>query len=112
MAVTPLTYHILMALADADRHGYGIIKEIGLRLGQDEEPSTGALYVALQRMDGEGLITDTDPPAGEAGEADPRRRYYRLTPAGREAARAESSRLAALLAAARAKDLISATGER
>lgn len=109
MAVTPLTYHILMALADADRHGYGIIKEIGRRLGQDEEPSTGALYVALQRMGGEGLITDTDPPAGEA---DPRRRYYRLTPAGREAARAESSRLAALLAAARAKDLLSATGER
>ena len=48
--MTPLTYQILLALADASRHGYGIIKELEARLGSSAVPSTGALYLALQRM--------------------------------------------------------------
>jgi DNA-binding PadR family transcriptional regulator len=101
---TPLTYLILLALADASRHGYGIIKEIEARHGVASAPSTGALYLALQRMEGEGLIEDAPAPAGRKG--DPRRRYYHLTPAGRRAAEAESARLAALVAAAREKKLL------
>lgn len=106
MPVTPLTYQILMALADADRHGYGIIKEIGARLGETAEPSTGALYLALQRMEAEGLIEDAAPPA----DADRRRRYYRITATGRAEARAHAGQLHAMVAAARAKDLLPAPG--
>ena len=79
--MTPLTYEIVLALADADRHGYGIIKEIEARSGPDAAPSTGALYLALQRMRGDGLIEQVE--AGEVG-GDARRRYYRLTVKGRE----------------------------
>ena len=53
--MTPLTYEILLALADADRHGYGIIKEIEGREGEGVAPSTGALYLALQRIDASGV---------------------------------------------------------
>jgi len=101
--MTPLTYRILLALADASRHGYGIIKEIELRDGSDSAPSTGAMYLALQRMESEGLIEEApDPAEGE----DARRRYYALTPAGRAAAESESTKLATLVAAARAKRLL------
>jgi len=104
--MTTLTYQILLALASQDAHGYGIIKEIETQTGPASAPSTGALYLALQRMENEGLIEESlrRPGAGD----DPRRRYYRLTRHGREAARAESARLAALVAAARRKKLLPA----
>jgi DNA-binding PadR family transcriptional regulator len=101
---TPLTYDILLALADADRHGYGIIKEIEAREGPGRAPSTGAMYLALQRMEGEGLVEEA--PSRPAEDDDARRRYYRITHAGREVAERESSRLAALVAAARHKNLL------
>ena len=106
-AITPLTYDILLALADGARHGYGIIKEIEGRLATGTGPSTGALYLALQRMESEGLIRPAPEPA-EGGDS--RRRYYEITEAGREVAAAESRRLAALVATAREKDLL--TGDR
>jgi DNA-binding PadR family transcriptional regulator len=99
-----LTFQILLALADAPRHGYGIIKEIEGRVGKGLEPSTGALYLALQRMEGSGLIEES--PSPDDPEADSRRRYYRLTRTGREAAKQESARLATLVAAAREKKLL------
>jgi DNA-binding PadR family transcriptional regulator len=102
MGMTPLTYDILLALADSPRHGYGIIKEIESR-SAGAAPSTGALYLALQRMEGEGLVEDAPSPP----DADARRRYYRITSAGMAAARAESERLALLVAGARAKRLLS-----
>ncbi len=102
--MTPLTYEILLALADGDRHGYGIIKEIEGRAGAASAPSTGALYLALQRMQGKGLIEEAR--ERPANDDDPRRRYYRLTDEGREHARDESLRLAALVSAARAKKLL------
>ena len=101
--MTPLTYRILLALADADRHGYGIIREIEEREGAGAAPSTGALYLALQRMEREGLV-EAAPEPEEAVDA--RRRYYRLTRDGRLLAEQESSRLAALVRAARAKNLL------
>jgi DNA-binding PadR family transcriptional regulator len=103
--LTPLTFQILLALADADRHGYGIIKEIEERLGEGSAPSTGALYLALQRMEAEGLIGEASgrPRRGD----DPRRRYYRITAAGRRAAELESTRLAVLVRLAKRKKLLS-----
>ena len=100
--MTPLTYLIMLALADGDRHGYGIIKEIEHRSGNASAPSTGALYLALQRMEGEGLIGE----APARPEVDARRRYYRISTKGREHAEQESMRLAVLVAAARDKKLL------
>lgn len=105
--LTSLTYAVLLALADGERHGYGIIKELELRLGEAAAPSTGALYLALQRMESEGLVEEG---AGEAG-SDARRRYYRLTQQGRAAAGAESRRLASLLKLAREKNLLPQGGD-
>ena len=102
--LTPLTYQILMALADQDRHGYGIIKEIEEQLGEGAAPSTGALYLALQRMEQDELVQEAPAPSGESVDA--RRRYYRLTRAGRALAVKESGRLAELVKIARAKKLL------
>ena len=101
--LTPLTYQILMALADEERHGYGIIKEIEARLGEGSAPSTGALYLALQRMEQDELVQEA---AAPSSDDDPRRRYYRLTRAGRALAVKESGRLAALVKVARDKNLL------
>ncbi|MEK9502812.1 PadR family transcriptional regulator [Gaopeijia maritima] len=93
--LTPLSLHILLSLVPSSSHGYGILKRIEERFGGGEAPSTGALYLALQRLEREGLIElDPSPPA----EADARRRYWALTPGGREAARAELDRMELLLA--------------
>lgn len=100
--LTTFSYQILLSLADEDRHGYGIIKEIEERSGPGTVPSTGAMYLALQRMEEAGLVGEV---VGSA-EADSRRRYYRLTDKGRAAAREETARLAALLGAAVGKDLV------
>jgi DNA-binding PadR family transcriptional regulator len=102
--ITPLTYHILLALTDADRHGYGINRETEARLGERSAPTTGALYLALQRMEQEGLVAES-PTRPKKGD-DARRRYYRLTRSGRTAAVAESRRLAEVVALARQKDLL------
>jgi DNA-binding PadR family transcriptional regulator len=108
MALTPLTFDILLTLVDEARHGYGIIREIEERSGAGAAPSTGALYLALQRLEAEGLIEDdrTRRPAGE----DKRRRYYRITRHGREAAVAEADRLAGLVTVARRKKLLAGEG--
>lgn len=101
MGITPLTFEILLALADEDRHGYGTIKEMERRGGSG--PSTGALYLALHRMEAEGLVEEAPPPLDNA---DGRRRYYRITELGRCAAMRESARLARLVETARSKKLL------
>jgi DNA-binding PadR family transcriptional regulator len=105
MTMSSLSYHVLLALADADRHGYGILKEMELRSGGAMRPSTGALYLALQRMEEEGLIEES-PERPDPSEDDARRRYYRLTSKGRREAAAESRRLAALVLVAHEKRLL------
>ena len=101
---TPLTFQILLALADAERHGYGIIKDIEERSGKGSAPSTGALYLALRRMGEDGLIEEAPGPDG--GSSDSRRRYYRMTATGRKAAEEESALLAGLVAVAKEKRLL------
>lgn len=107
LPLTPLSYHILLALADSPRHGYGIIKEIEAGTGGKMPPSTGALYLALQRME-EGALIEEAPDRPDPAQDDARRRYYRLTELGRAVARAETGRLAGLLAIAHHKGLIGA----
>jgi DNA-binding PadR family transcriptional regulator len=103
-ALLPLptaTFHILIALADDDRHGYAIIQDIAARTGGEVVLGAGTLYRSIQRMLEQGLIEELrERPAPELD--DERRRYYRITPFGRVVARAETARLAALLRLARA----------
>jgi DNA-binding PadR family transcriptional regulator len=95
------TFHILLALADEDRHGYGIILDVAARTNGELRLSAGTLYRSIQRMLEEGLLVEVrDRPAAE--DDDERRRYYRITPLGTAVARAEAQRLAALVRLARA----------
>src|SRR3954451_4639176 len=81
------TFHILMAVADGDRHGYAIIQDVAARTDGAVVLSAGTLYRSIQRMLEQGLIVETrDRPAPE--DDDERRRYYRITPQGAAAARA------------------------
>ncbi len=102
--LTPLSFQILVALADGPKHGYGIIKDIEKASGNGLQSSTGTLYLAIQRLEQEGLLEEER----SAGAAGSRRRYYRLTAEGREVAVAESRRLASLLGVARGKRLLGA----
>lgn len=99
------TLHILMALADDDRHGYAIIQDVAERTGGKLKLSAGTLYRSIQRMLEQGLITE--PRTRPAPELDDqRRRYYRITPLGLAVARAEAARLTDLVRMARATGLV------
>ncbi len=94
-------FHILMALADEDRHGYGIIQEVRSRTNGEVRLSPGTLYRSIQRMlDDEVIVEINERPAPELD--DERRRYYRITAFGRSVARAEANRLHDLVRLARA----------
>jgi DNA-binding PadR family transcriptional regulator len=108
LPLTPAMFHILLALADGERHGYGIIQEIGSRTDGNVRMGPGTLYGSVKRMLNDGLIAESDErPDPELD--DERRRYYRLTDFGRRVAVAEAHRLAQLVTTARAKSLISKT---
>ncbi len=94
------TFHILMAVADADRHGYAIIQDVAARTGGDLKLSAGTLYRSIQRMLEQGLLEETRERPEPAFD-DERRRYYRITPFGREVAKAEGRRLTQLVRLAR-----------
>jgi DNA-binding PadR family transcriptional regulator len=100
----PAAFHILLAVADRERHGYAIMQDVRtctdgkLRLGP------GTLYGSIKRLLADGLIEELDA-RPDPGEDDVRRRYYRITGLGRTVATEESSRLAALLRHARAMGL-------
>ena len=94
-------FHILVALSDADRHGYAIMQDVAERTAGKLKLSPGTLYGAIKRMLEEGLVKETaERPDPE--EDDERRRYYRITPFGRRVAMAESTRLSALVKQAKA----------
>jgi DNA-binding PadR family transcriptional regulator len=98
----PATFHILLALAEEDRHGYAIIQEVAMRTDGELKLSAGTLYRSIQRMLEQGLIVETrDRPAPE--DDDERRRYYRITPLGTATAKEEARRLTQLVKMARAK---------
>lgn len=105
MSLTLPMLQILLALIDEDRHGYGILLEIERRTG-GPRLGTGLLYTTIKRLLERGLIEETAGPR-DAATDDRRRRYYRLTDAGRRAAVAEASRLERVLGMAREKEVLS-----
>jgi DNA-binding PadR family transcriptional regulator len=104
-AVTPATFHILLTLADGERHGYAVMREVAERTAGAVRLGPGTLYGSLKRLLESGLVAEgaerADPELG-----DERRRYYRITDRGLAVARAEARRLEAMVRAARAKRLI------
>jgi len=109
-AQTPLTtamFNVLLALADGDRHGYAILKEVEEQTGGEVQLSTGTLYGIIKRLLEDGWIVEAQRRPAAAND-DQRRRYYRLTDAGREVAVAEALRMEKLLARARNKHLFKA----
>src|SRR5882762_1942241 len=83
--LTPAMFHVLLALAGDDLHGYAILKEVELRTGGKVRLSTGTLYGLIKRLLADGLINELRArPAG--ADDDERRRYYRLTNLGRQVA--------------------------
>lgn len=99
------TFHILVSLADRDRHGYSILLDVAERTGGALRFSPSSLYASIKRLLGQGLIEEiAERPDPE--QDDERRRYYRLTPLGRKVAQVEARRLERLLAQARATGLL------
>jgi len=100
LPLPPATFHILLAVAAEDRHGYAIIQDVAARTNGELKLSPGTLYRSIQRMLEQGLIVEThERPAPELD--DERRRYYRITPFGADVARAETRRLSQLVTMAR-----------
>ena len=105
LPLTPPMLHTLVALADGDKHGYAIIKEIARRTDEAVRLSAGTLYALIRRAEADGLIVETDE-RPDISLDDERRRYYRLTPLGRKVAAAEIERLESIVEMAREKKLV------
>ncbi len=104
LPLTPLSLHILLALAAHDNHGYGLMKEVRERTNGAVNPATGTVYLALQRLEDEGLVGDggLETPL-EGGVA---RRSWAITDFGRQVAAAEARRLVGLVEMALDRDLL------
>ena len=105
LPLTPAVFHILLALADRERHGYSIMQEVEARTDGRVRLGPGTLYGSIKRMLAGGLIEEMEARPGPALD-DERRRYYRLTNFGRRVAAAEAERLNSLVREARAKKLL------
>ena len=106
LPLTPAAFHVLLTLADGARHGYSIMKDVEERTGGEVRLSTGTLYGLIKRFLDDELIIEM--PAEDDGNE--RRRPYKLTPFGRQVARAEAQRLEQLVAAARGVRLLPERG--
>ena len=105
LPLTPGMFQVLIALADGEKHGYAIIKEVARRTDEAIRLSAGTLYTLIRRFVQEGVIAESDE-RPDAALDDERRRYYRLTDFGRLVAQAEARRMEDALGMARAKKLI------
>jgi DNA-binding PadR family transcriptional regulator len=107
-ALLPLpqaAFHILVALAQGDRHGYAIMQDVAAGTGGNLKLNPGTLYTTIRRLLEQGLVIELDE-RPDPEEDDERRRYYRLSELGREVAKAEAARLRQTLAFARQAGLI------
>jgi DNA-binding PadR family transcriptional regulator len=105
LPLTPAVFHILLALADKERHGYSIMQEVAARTDGQMRMGPGTLYGSIKRMLADGLIAES----GERPDPDmddERRRYYQLTDLGRRVAQAEAYRLERLVRVAHVKQLL------
>jgi DNA-binding PadR family transcriptional regulator len=104
-ALTPAVFHILLALADGEKHGYAIMKEVEAQTGGQIKMGPGTLYGSIKRMLAAGLLRESgERPAPD--QDDERRRYYQLTGVGQEVVSAESRRLEKAVQAARLKHVL------
>lgn len=103
LPLTPAAFHILLALAEGEKHGYAIMQDVEAISQGQVRLGPGSLYGTLKRLLADSWIAESEGP-GET--ADERRRYYRLTDLGQRVLRAEAARLARLVSVARAKRLL------
>ena len=106
LPLTPAAFHVLVALAESEKHGYAIMKQVSELTEGRVELSAGTLYGIIKRLVGDGLIETVRSSRAQRAQEDERRRYYRLTRFGREVAVAEADRLERALSFARAKKLL------
>lgn len=104
LPLTPPVFHILLALAEEERHGYGIMQDVAWQTNDALQLGPGTLYGCLKRMLAAGLVEESDERPDPAMD-DERRRYYRMTALGRRVVRAEAERLVGAVTAARARRL-------
>jgi DNA-binding PadR family transcriptional regulator len=109
LPLTPAMFHVLVALADRDQHGYAIMKYVACHTNDRVVLSTGTLYGIIKRLLAEGLIVASARRPAAALD-DERRRYYRLTDFGRRVAIAEAERLEEMVAVVRATRLLDEPG--
>jgi len=108
LPLTPAVFHILLALADQERHGYGIMQEVMTMTQGRMQMGPGTLYGSIKRMLKAGLIAESNErPDPELD--DERRRYYQLTDLGRRVLGAEAQRLSALVSTAYSKQILGGT---
>ncbi len=109
LPLTPTVFHILLALADGEKHGYAIMQEVEARTGGTMRLGPGTLYGSIQRMLKDRLIVEARDRTG-APQSDERRRYYRLTSFGQRVLQAEAQRLEDLVHMARSKQILPGFG--
>jgi DNA-binding PadR family transcriptional regulator len=102
LPLSPPVFHILLALADEERHGYGIMQDVARQTGDALQLGPGTLYGCLKRMLAAGLVVESDE-RPDSSLDDERRRYYRMTVLGKRVVRAETQRLTGAVMAARTK---------
>jgi DNA-binding PadR family transcriptional regulator len=105
LPLTPPVFHILLALADGECHGYGIMRDVALQTDGALQLGPGTLYGCLKRMLTAGLVEESEERPDPALD-DERRRYYHMTALGQQVVRAEARRLAGAVTAARGKRLL------
>ncbi len=105
LPLTPAVLHILLALADGERHGYSIMQEVTRRAGSSVKMGPGTLYGSIKRMLADGLIEETGERPDPALD-DERRRYYRLTGFGLRVMQYEVLRLQQIVSLAQSKQVI------
>ena len=104
LPLSPSAFHILLALAEGERHGYHISKEVDATTGGTVKLGPGTLYRVIKQMLTDGWIVES----GRDDDEDQRRRYYSLSPRGRRIAQAEAARLEELVNIARERRLLPA----
>lgn len=115
LPLTPAVFHILLALADGEKHGYAIMREIRAHTEGTMRMGPGTLYGSIQRMLKDGLVIEADERAqsvepNAAARSEERRRYYRLTGFGQRVMQAEANRLEQLVRVARRKQVLPGFG--
>lgn len=105
LPLTPATYYMLVSLAEGEKHGYAILRDVARRTGGRVALNVGTLYAALRRLERDGLIVESGERPDPALD-DERRRYYALAPLGREVVVAEARRMEEAVNLARAARLL------